>query len=86
MTYLEHELDKTSYVTFRPDWLGDPEGWRTGYPNNYFSLTLGYAKNLSPTTIVRPEVRYEWADKNDAYDNGTRKIQWTVAADIIFKF
>lgn len=85
-TYLEDKIDKTSYATFRTDWLGDPEGWRTGFPNNYFSLTLGYSKWLNSTTTFRPELRYEWADKNDAYDNGTRKTQWTLAADIIFHF
>lgn len=85
-TYLEEKLDKTSYVTYRTDWLGDPQGWRTGYPNNYFSLTFGYTKWLTPTTTFRPEIRYEWADKNDAYDNGARKTQWTLAGDFILHF
>jgi hypothetical protein len=85
-TFLEHQLDKKSYMSFRTDWLGDPEGWRTGYNNNYFSLTFGYARWLTPTTEIRPEVRYEWADQNPAYDNGTRKTQWTLAGDIIIHF
>jgi hypothetical protein len=85
-TYLMYQTDKWSYWCFRTDWLGDPEGWRTGVSNNYYSLTLGYDHWFSPTTTFRPELRYEWADKNDAYDNGTRKTQMELAADIIFHF
>lgn len=85
VTYLEHQTDKWSYLTFRTDWLNDPDGWRTGYNNNYYSLTIGYARWLSPTTEFRPELRHEWAD-NPAYDNGAHRAQTELAADLIFHF
>ena len=84
-SYLMYQSDKWSYYTFRTDMLNDPQGWRTGIPGNQYSLTLGYCHWLSPTTTFRPELRYDWAD-HQAFDNGTRKTQITLAADIIFHF
>jgi hypothetical protein len=86
VNYLEYQIDNFSYATFRTDYLDDPEGWRTGINNGYYSLTAGYSRNITPTCTVRPEVRYESATMNPAYDFGTRKTQWTLGGDLIFRF
>jgi len=72
----------------RTDYLNDPRGERTGYATAYGSETLGYVRYLTPTVCVRPEIRYEqaFAPGVSPYDNGTRKTQWTLAGDVIWKF
>jgi hypothetical protein len=36
--------------------------------------------------VVRPEVRYDWADKARAFDAGNKGDQFTFATDVIVKF
>jgi len=86
VNYLEYLVDKKSYMSFRTDWLGDPDGWRTGVDNDYMSVTLGYAHYFTPTTEIRPELRYDFAKERPGYDLDTRKAQWTLGGDIIFHF
>ncbi len=88
VNYLQYQTSDKSYLSFRTDYLNDPRGERTGYATSYGSLTLAYVHYLTPTVLVRPELRYEqaFADGVSPYDNGTRKTQWTLAADVIWKF
>jgi hypothetical protein len=34
--------------------------------------------------LLRPEIRFERAYNNPAYDNGTKKNQFIIAGDMIF--
>jgi hypothetical protein len=88
VNYLQYELSPKDYLSLRTDYFNDPRGWRYGYNTAYTSHTLAYVRWLSPTTEFRPEVRYDhsYASGVTPFDNGTRKDQWTLAADIIFKF
>ncbi len=57
--YLEWKFTPSDFVTFRTDYLNDPQGWRTGYPGSYGSLTLGVTHHFTALTWMRPEIRVE---------------------------
>jgi hypothetical protein len=91
--YLEYKFDSRDFVSFRPDYMNDPQGWRTGYKTSYGSLTLGVTHHFSPLTWMRPELRIEknFAQGVNAYDNleagsgftGTKNYQTTLGIDLI---
>lgn len=83
---LEYKVNKKDYITVRPGFLNDPQGWRTGYGNKYTDVTIGYSHLITQNIWIRPEVRYDHAYTNAAFDNGTRKEQYELAGDIIFRF
>jgi hypothetical protein len=86
VNYLEYKLGDKDYASYRTDTLYDPQGQRTGYPNHYYSFTLGYSRMVTPLTTIRPEIRYDYASTNPAYDNGLKKHQYTIGGDIIQHF
>lgn len=65
--------------------LTDPRGCRTGFPGADFETTLGWIYHITPWCISRPEVRFDWTSGEKAYDNGTRREQFTFNWDIIFR-
>ena len=84
--YLEHKMGKKDYISIRPGFLSDPQGWRTGYPNDYLDFTVGYARWIAPNWLIRPEINYARAFTNPAWDNGTKWDQLMVGGDFIMKF
>jgi hypothetical protein len=86
VSYWQNQVNKTDYMSYRFDLLNDPQGQRTGFPNLYTSYTIGYSHYLNKDTVIRPEIRFDNANMNPAYDNGTRKTQWTFGGDLIYHF
>jgi hypothetical protein len=85
VNYTNFLLSSTNYITVRNDFLDDIKGQRTGFETLYTEHTVGWAHYFSNNLIIRPEVRYERSWQTPAYDNGTRKNQFTVAADMILR-
>jgi hypothetical protein len=96
--YFEWKFASADFLSFRMDYLNDPQGWRTGYQTSYGSLTLGMTHHFSPLTWIRPEVRIEKAFSQayngtgvGPYDNlegasgyvGTKNYQSTIGIDLI---
>jgi hypothetical protein len=91
--YLERKVGPSDFVSFRTDYMNDPQGWRTGYKTSYGSLTLGLTHHFTPLTWIRPELRFEKAFANGVtpYDNlegasnygGTKNYQRTLGVDLI---
>jgi hypothetical protein len=50
------------------------------------SRTVGVTHRFNELLSVRPEVRYEYAFRARAWDNGTRKSQTMFATDAILRF
>lgn len=86
VNYFQILLGKNDYISIRNDYLGDREGQRTGYATDYYSATIGLCHYFSPYLILRPEIRYDHAFEATPFDNGTRRDQWTIAADLIVRF
>jgi hypothetical protein len=87
--YLEKKFAPKDFASFRVDYMNDgAEGWRSGFPTSYGSLTFGVTDKLSPTETLRPEIRYEKAFRPGItpYDNGTRPMQMSFGMDFIQTF
>jgi len=88
VNYFQVLLSAKNYISIRNDFLNDPQGNRTGFVTAYSSHTIGFIYHFNSIVTVRPEVRYETAYANGVtpYDNGTKKDQYTLAADIFVRF
>ena len=83
---IEYKVNKNDYMTFRDGFLSDPQGWRTGYVNDYTDLTLGYSHLFARNFWIRPEVRYDHSYGVPAFDNGTLKNLYSFNCDVIMRF
>jgi hypothetical protein len=86
VNYTAYALSDKSYIVWRNDVLDDPRGYRTGFPGAYFETTFGWVYHITPWCVTRPEVRFDWTSGQRAYDNGTRRDQFTFNWDIIIRF
>jgi Putative beta-barrel porin-2, OmpL-like. bbp2 len=93
VNYTACKITDHDYITLRPvDYLIDERGWRTGFPTTYASWTIGWCHRFSDYLTIRPEIRYERAlSSHDGvpvtpFDNGTRRYQFTLGADLIQRF
>jgi hypothetical protein len=86
VNYTAYKLTDKSYAVFRSDVLEDPTGFRTGIPGCYFEHTLGMTYHPTNWLSIRPEVRFDYTSGAKAYDNGTRREQFTFSTDFIIKF
>ncbi|MBU6454248.1 MAG: outer membrane beta-barrel protein [Cyanobacteria bacterium REEB67] len=89
VNYTLFKVSDKDYICLRPlDFLSDRRGWRTGYPTEYMSGTIGWTHRFSDTLCIRPEFRIERSLRNQVtpYDNGKKLGQTTFACDIIQRF
>ena len=86
VNYFQIKLNDTNYLSIRNDYLGDYQGQRTGYTNNYSEHTIGWSRNLTSWATIRPEIKYEHAYNNPAYDLGRKKDQLKFGIDMILRF
>ncbi len=64
----------------------DKKAQRIGYQTRYSEETLSWTHWIGTTIQLRPELRYDHAWDRNAYNNGTRHNQLTLATDVIFHF
>jgi hypothetical protein len=86
VNYLAYKTSDKSYLVLRSDCLDDPRGFRTGFPGAYFEHTLGFNYQFTPWCMTRPEIRFDYTSGQRAYDNGTRREQFTFNWDFIIRF
>ena len=86
VNYLNKELGAHDYLSLRTDFLDDKKGQRTGYAGRYSEATLSWNHWVGTTVQIRPEIRFDHAWDNTAYDGGTRRNQFTAAADVVYHF
>jgi hypothetical protein len=86
VNYLNKEFGVHDYLSFRSDFMNDKKGQRTGYAGRYSEGTISYNHWIGTTVQLRPEVRFDHAWDNTAYDKGTRRNQFTLASDVVFHF
>jgi hypothetical protein len=85
-SYLERQLSKSSYVSFRADYLADAAGQQTGHKDRYSEVTLTWGHWMGSYVLVRPEIRFDHAMDRPAYDEGTRRNQFLAGLGVILKF
>lgn len=84
VNYVEKQLSKKDYLSFRNEYFDDIRGQRTGYKTPYSEHLIGWGHWIGSTILLRPELRYEHAYSYPAYDLGSKKNQFVAAADVIF--
>jgi hypothetical protein len=86
VNFLQKELSQHDFLSLRGDFLNDKKGQRTGYATRYSENTISWTHWIGSTVQIRPELRFERAWDQKAYDYGRRHNQLTVASDLIFHF
>jgi hypothetical protein len=86
VNYTSYVIDNKQLLVFRSDCLADFQGERTGFPGSYFEHTLGYINHLTSWVMFRSEVRFDYTSGQRAYDNGTKRDQFTFGMDVIIRF
>jgi hypothetical protein len=95
--YLFYDIDETLAVGVRAEWTRDQDGVRfrhndrpgstpIGIGSSYYEATVGLNWKPLKWLQVRPEVRYDWADKARAFDAGQRLDQLMFATDVVIGF
>jgi hypothetical protein len=85
VSYTPYKLSDKSYIVWRNSCLYDPRGFRIGYDGTNAETTLGFIYHLTPWAVTRPEIRLDYGSAK-AYDNGTKREQFTFNWDIIVRF
>ena len=83
--FLYSFTDKFTGV-WRSEVFRDNNGVRTGFADNYYEFTVGGIYKPKPWLWVRPEARYDWAQFNRPFKDGTRGSQFTLGFDVIVLF
>jgi hypothetical protein len=86
VNYIEKQLGGKDYISIRNEFVNDLVGQRTGYKTLYTEHLLGWGHWIGTTVLFRPELRFERSYDVPAYDNGTKKNQFTVAGDVLYFF
>ncbi len=86
LDYTMVRLGAATFLTFRNEYFDDCVGNRTGYATCYEENAVGITWWPSKLLTIRPEIRFDHAFNLPAYDNGTRKNQFTASVDAVFYF
>lgn len=86
LNYTMFRLGPATFFTVRNEVFDDIAGQRTGYATFYTEHSIGLTWWPSKLITFRPELRYEHAYAERAYDLGTRKNQVTAQFDVVFFF
>jgi hypothetical protein len=96
-TGMVYDIDEHFAVGVRGEWNRDQDGVRyrlndrpgsvpVGIGASYYEVTAGVNWKPLKWIAVRPEVRYDWSDKADAFDAGKRMSQFMFATDVVVRF
>lgn len=85
-TYLFYTIDPRLVLGARGEWFRDDDGFRTGYADSYWNITLGLTWKPYRNLRIRPEVRWDWANNLTPFNGGTRSSQFASGVDVIWEF
>lgn len=86
VSYVEKQFNSKNYLSIRNEYMDDIKGQRTGFKSRYSEHLVGWGHWIGTSILLRPELRFERAYDATAYDNGTKKMQLTLAGDLIYFF
>lgn len=101
--YLVYDINDELGVGLRAEWFRDDDGFRVFSPartlgplpaSSYYEFTAGLNWKPLSWVMVRPNVRYDWTDKAQAFNNGgadvnyagNRKDQFIFSTDVVITF
>jgi len=93
VNYLFYTWDDYTSFGFRYEWFRDGRGLAglAGASENFHAFTLGLNRRITDRFMVRPEVRFDFADRDagfagEAFDRGTENTQFTFGSQAIWTF
>jgi Putative beta-barrel porin-2, OmpL-like. bbp2 len=84
LNYTLRQLTHRDFIALRNEFFDDIRGQRTGYKDHYLESGISWNHWIGSTIVMRPELRWEHAFENPAYDGGNRHSQFMFAADLIW--
>ncbi len=87
--YLFYDVNPQVSFGLRFEWFRDDDGGRVlNEAASYYNVTFGLNWEPSPWIRFRPEIRYDWADKNGVavFDDDSQNQQWLMGGDILLIF
>lgn len=86
--YLTYQLDNAWSLGVRGEWFRDQSGFRYGNGEaSYYDVTAGVNWKPKNWLVVRPEVRYDWAQAQVApFDAGRQFNQVVIGVDAVVQF
>jgi len=91
--YLFFQLTDRLAAGGRYEWFRDSRGasGAAGASEHFHAISLGLNCKVSDNMIVKPEMRYDWTDRDDAFaanafDGGTEENQFTWGSQMIWSF
>jgi Putative beta-barrel porin-2, OmpL-like. bbp2 len=86
--YLTYQLDDEWALGVRGEWFKDQSGFRYGYgESGLYDVTVGVNWKPKAWLLVRPELRYDWADGAVApFDSGRQFNQVLLGVDAVIQF
>jgi len=86
LNYTMFRLGPGTFFTVRNEYFDDFVGSRTGVATCYTEHSIGLTYWPNKLITFRPELRYDRSVNKLAFDNGTRKQQFTVSFDVVFHY
>jgi len=84
LNYTNRQLKSHDFISFRNEFFDDLRGQRTGYKDRYYETGISWNHWIGSTIVFRPELRWEHAFDNPAFDGGNRMSQFMFAGDVIW--
>ncbi len=82
---VKYDFNETYSLSVRGETFSDPDGARTGTPQELTEFTLTPEIRLAGGLIVRPEYRHDSSNK-ESFDNNTKKTQDTFAIAAMYRW
>jgi hypothetical protein len=82
---VKYDFNETYSISVRGETFSDPDGARTGTPQELTEFTLTPEIRLAGDIIVRPEYRHDSSNK-ESFDNNTKKTQDTFSLSAMYRW
>lgn len=86
LNYTMFRFAPSAFLTVRNEVMNDRVGSRTGFATFYSEHSIGVTWWPNKITTIRPEVRFDHSYDAAAFNNGTRRNQFTFSMDFIIHY
>jgi len=80
-----YDFTDTFSLALRGEIFSDPQGYRTGVPQNLKEITLTPSFKVGKNVVLRPEFRYDWSDVK-SFNDGKTNNQSTIGIGVMVTF
>jgi hypothetical protein len=86
LNYTMFRISPTAFFTVRNEFYNDTVGSRTGHATAYSEHSVGVTWWPDKIVTLRPELRFDHSYDTAAFDNGTRRNQFSASMDFIIHY